>query len=483
MPLHFFPVQNHRNKDSLIRDLVRFWRAWSDVFHHIFINGRKGGDGSGRLVKRPDTSSIKRQDILKRRPRSRHHPGKGFHPTSRYMCCREVFLDFDNYQLSVVLDSAPVGISLLSIDRTVRYCNPAFAEAYGWSAEELLGRRLPIPEHQQEHWNGLLEQLRRGERFRNVETVRVRKDGSEFYARISGTPVFDHVGNLDGLVGFVTTTDDNYSDQRELRTLEYLVQSTTDFMCVADSAMRLVFVNDSGRRMVGLGLNQDIDGATVFDVFSDDSRDRITTVAQSLASTIASLSKRLDLKNVLTGESIPVSCSVYLLRDPHTSRPISFTFVAHSLANIQQLERRAELSQLAFDSLFRAVPVAVALVNPSGYLIDSNESFQTMVGYSATELDKVPFARFVHPEDLPAGRGLFQDLIAGKIESYQTPKRLVDKEGSFVQVQMSVRLVCGPHGEPKHTISIVQRVPDEPVQSALLNPSDPTGTSRSDVCQ
>jgi PAS domain S-box-containing protein len=400
-------------------------------------------------------------------------------------------LEIDHSQLRVVLDSAPVGISLLSIDRTVRYCNPAFAETYGWTPEELIGRRLPIPEHQQEHWHGLLDQLRKGERFRNVETVRVRKDGSEFYAKISGTPVFDRAGKLDALVGFAATTEDNHSDQLELRSLEYLVQSTTDFMCVTDLSMQTVFINDPGRRMIGLGENQDIDGSSVFDFFTNGSRERIAAAAESLTSTGASLSFQLGLRHVENGESIPVSCSIYLMRDPHTREPVSFTFVAHSLAGIRLAERQAEEHLNAFDSLFRSVPVAVALVNPSGYVMDSNQAFQTMLGYSAKEMMAIPFARFVHPEDLAAGRGLFLDLLAGKIESYEASKRLVDKDGNIFRVHMTVSLARGTHGEPKHSISIVQRIPDESARGALLNPADPTGnfsrgvagTSGSDCCQ
>jgi PAS domain S-box-containing protein len=376
-------------------------------------------------------------------------------------------LGIDNHELSVVLDSAPVGIALLGTDRKVRYCNPAFAKIYGWSSDELIGETLPVPEHQLVKWHALLRQLRMGKEFHDEETVRIRKDGTEFYVRISGVPVFDQRGNLDALVGFVAVPEANYSNQLELRSLRYLVQSSSDFMCVTDLELKTVFMNDPGREMMGLSKNKDLVGTSMFNFFSDESVSQILGATDSAMATGGGPPRRLRLKHALTAEYIPVACNVFLIRDPHTSEPAFFTFIANNLSDQQRLEEQLEHNQRAFAPLLQATPVAVALVNPSGFPIDSNEAFRGMLGYSAEELTKVPFASFVHPDDLAAGRGLFLDLIAGKIENYQVAKRLVDRHGESIDVHMSVSLVRGPRGEPKHTISIVRRVTSDAVEEDL----------------
>jgi PAS domain S-box-containing protein len=364
-------------------------------------------------------------------------------------------LETDNSELKVILDRAPVGIALLGTDRTVRYCNPAFSEIYGWSTEDLVGIRLPIPEHQQQKWRGLLGELREGRRFHDVETVRVRRDGTEFYARISGAPVFDQAGNLNALVGFVAVTQDNYSEQLELRNLEDLVQSASDFMCVVDFNLQTLLLNEQGRRLIGLDTNQDIDGTAIFDFFSEESRDDILTATRSLSSGSVSVSRGLHLKHVKTGAPIPVSCSIFLFRNPHTEEPVSYNFVARSSISERDNLPKPAQDTGAFDSLLQMVPVGVALINPAGYPINSNEAFRTMLGYTADEVIHIPFSRFVYPEDLAAGQALFRDLVEGKIERYETAKRLVDKNGNVIQTTMIVSLVRGPDGEPKHSISIV----------------------------
>jgi PAS domain S-box-containing protein len=371
-------------------------------------------------------------------------------------------LDIGNYELRAILDSAPVGIALLGVDRTVRYCNSALLEIYGWEREEIIGSRLPIPKHQQEKWESLLHGLRVGRKFLNVETVRVRKDGTEFYARISGSPVFDESGNLDAVIGFVTTTEDNHSEQLELRSLEHLIQASSDFMCVVDLELRTVFVNDPGRRVVGLAANQDVDGTVVFDFFSDESRDLILSAVSSLSTSDVSLAMRLKLKHFTTGDSIVVACSIFLVRDPHTNEPASFHFVANSLGDSRLAEQQLDQSRQAFSVLLHSVPVAVALGNPSGYAFETNEAFRSMIGYSAEELASKPFTNFVYPEDQPAGLALFLALMNGKTDHYEAKKRLVHKDGHVLCTNMKIRLVRGPDGEPKHCVSIVERLPEHP---------------------
>jgi PAS domain S-box-containing protein len=387
-------------------------------------------------------------------------------------------LEIGNYELRAILDSAPVGIALVGVDRTVRYCNLAFLDIYGWEHEDIIGSRLPIPRHQYEKWESLLHGLQVGRKFLNVETVRVRKDGTEFYARISGSPVFDNTGHLNAVIGFVTTTEDNHSEQLELRSLEHLIQASSDFMCVVDLELRTLFVNDPGRRAIGLANNQDVDGTVVFDFFSEESRDLIISAVSSLSTTDVSLAMQLHLKHFVTGNSIPVSCSIFLVRDPHTNKPVSVDFVANSLGDSRLAEQQLDQSRQAFSALLDSVPVGVALVNPSGFAFESNEAFRAMLGYSTEEVAVMPFASFVYPEDLSAGRALFLALMNGTIDHYEAEKRLVHKDGHVLYTKMTVTLVRGPDGVPKHSVSVVEQLPEASIQSRHRGPVAEPGNLR-----
>jgi PAS domain S-box-containing protein len=395
----------------------------------------------------------------------------------------EAKVEFDNALLRLILDQAPVGIALLDFDRTVRYCNPEFRKIYGWDDDGILGSKLPLPEHQKQSFNEFLEELRSNRSVIGVETVRVRKDGTEFYARISGSPLHDRAGNPDGFVACITVAEENYSDQLEQRNLEYLIQGSSDFMCVADLDLRVLFISDPGRAMVGLRHDEDIDGMHLLDLFADESRERLADIFRSLRPAETSASVQMQLKHIETEMLIPVSSSVYMVNDPHTGEPISIGCVSKNLAELNEMAGRLESSEAALLTLMHHVPVGVALVDPTGRLIDANEALLELLGYSEKELKGMPFARLIHPEDLSRGRPVFLQLAAGAIDSYMTHKRLRHKSGHVIPTKSKVFLVRDGDGLPKHAICIVEHAPDllskilEPFSSVDLSGGAPAGNS------
>ena len=66
------------------------------------------------------------------------------------------------------------------------------------------------------------------------------------------------------------------------------------------------------------------------------------------------------------------------------------------------------------------------------------------------------FQTITHPDDLNADLALLEDLMAGRIASYQMEKRYLRQDGAVVWVNLSVSMVVGDDGRPKHFIAQVQ---------------------------
>ena len=78
----------------------------------------------------------------------------------------------------ILLEFAPYSILVFSVDGLVTYLNPAFTETFGWTLEELRGKRIPYvpPEleaENREHLRKLMEE----KVIRRYETRRLTKDG------------------------------------------------------------------------------------------------------------------------------------------------------------------------------------------------------------------------------------------------------------------------------------------------------------------
>jgi PAS domain S-box-containing protein len=120
-------------------------------------------------------------------------------------------------ELHTILDASPVGMVLLRGDQTVQSCNPAFERLVGWTANEIVGRRIPLPERMEEQWTPLVARLERDQGFSGLEIRMMRKDGSEFDAALACAPLTDEQGRPAGLVANIEDISNRKRAEEALR--------------------------------------------------------------------------------------------------------------------------------------------------------------------------------------------------------------------------------------------------------------------------
>ncbi|MEG3086007.1 PAS domain S-box protein [Sphingomonas sp. PB4P5] len=124
-------------------------------------------------------------------------------------------------------------------------------------------------------------------------------------------------------------------------------------------------------------------------------------------------------------------------------------------ALIQDISERRAQTEL-FENAFDHAPIGMAVVALDGRLLKLNSAFCALIGYSVEEATKLDFQTITHPDDLVADLALLDDLIAGKMPSYQLEKRYICKSGRIMWARLSVSMVVSDDGSPKHLIAQVQ---------------------------
>lgn len=105
-------------------------------------------------------------------------------------------------------------------------------------------------------------------------------------------------------------------------------------------------------------------------------------------------------------------------------------------------------------------PIGTALVLPGGHWLRVNDALCSLLGYTREELLRTDFQSVTHPDDLQADMAMAQQLLAGKISSYQLEKRYIHHQGHNIWILLTVSLVRTPTGEPSFFISQVQDISD-----------------------
>ena len=104
-------------------------------------------------------------------------------------------------RLEAVVEASPLPIVVLGVEGEVLNWNRTAELVFGWSLEEVVGRRLPcVPEDRQGEYDAFRAEVLRGHPFTARETVGVRKDGTSIDVSISTSPLHDAAGRPVGLV-------------------------------------------------------------------------------------------------------------------------------------------------------------------------------------------------------------------------------------------------------------------------------------------
>jgi two-component system, cell cycle sensor histidine kinase and response regulator CckA len=104
-------------------------------------------------------------------------------------------------QLEALVDASPLPIVALAPPGEVLSWNRAAETVFGWTAAEVIGRRLPcIPDDRQAEYDAFRAEVLGGASFTGRETVCLRKDGTRFEVSISTSPLHDAARCPVGLV-------------------------------------------------------------------------------------------------------------------------------------------------------------------------------------------------------------------------------------------------------------------------------------------
>lgn len=150
-------------------------------------------------------------------------------------------LQANEERLRALIDASPVAIIEADADGIVRLWNPAAEDLYGWSAEEIVGRTLPLS----------LDDLEPADRARSragtvtaVESRQPRKDGSVIDVALASAPVRDAAGDTVALMAIS-------ADISQRKQAEAALRHERDFIsALVDMAPVLVVAFDDERRLL-----------------------------------------------------------------------------------------------------------------------------------------------------------------------------------------------------------------------------------------
>jgi diguanylate cyclase (GGDEF)-like protein/PAS domain S-box-containing protein len=112
-------------------------------------------------------------------------------------------------RVRLIVDNVPEAIYTIDMDGMVQTWNPAAVRTFGWTAEETIGRLLPIVQSDQMvEFARLRAEVAAGRAFTALETTRQRQDGTLIDVSISTAPVLDGSGCITSIIAMTSDISD-----------------------------------------------------------------------------------------------------------------------------------------------------------------------------------------------------------------------------------------------------------------------------------
>ncbi|WP_413309848.1 PAS domain S-box protein [Bacillus sp. 1P10SD] len=154
-----------------------------------------------------------------------------------------------NERLDSFFNSTVDAINITTVDSEVLYVNPAFEKMYGWTRDELIGRKLPIiPARLREEEDRMRVSLLHGKVVQNWETQFVRKDGSFLDVNVSVSPLRDADGRI---TGFAAITRDETERKSLENRFKIIAENSSDLIRLVSTDGLVQYASPAHESLLG----------------------------------------------------------------------------------------------------------------------------------------------------------------------------------------------------------------------------------------
>ena len=150
-----------------------------------------------------------------------------------------------------LIDSSPLALVEFGPDTRIRLWNPAAERIFGWTHDEMIGRGgLPMaPASRRAESEDLFERVLAGESINDLETERLRKDGTLVPVSIAAAPIRDASGRVVG--NMVAYTDITERRAQERAPGRLVIDASPVALVEFDMETRIQLWNPAAERIFG----------------------------------------------------------------------------------------------------------------------------------------------------------------------------------------------------------------------------------------
>jgi len=387
-------------------------------------------------------------------------------------------------RMAALVESSHDAIVGAGLDGRVSEWNRAATQMFGYPAVEAMGRslvELMVPFERLKEDHDILQRVARGEEVAVRETIRRHRDGSALYVEISASPIRNWRGRVVG-AGFTLRdiaerkeaqaeilqqnvtleqeVEERIAEIQAYTALQHAILTNAGYAIIAANPEGLITLfNPAAQAMLGYA-SADVVGKATPEIFLDQ-----IELAERAHTLQAELGRRIETGfDVLTakarsepdvhewtlitrsGTRVPVLLTISALHRAD-GELLGFLGIAADLRERKRREAALQTNERKLRSLFELSPLGIVLMDEQGRLIEFNEAFRALTGYSEEELKKLDNRALTPPEHESQEAELMRQV---RRSGHYGPHEMhyLRKDGTRVPIRMNgvaLRINDRPH--------------------------------------
>jgi len=291
--------------------------------------------------------------------------------------------------LSSIITSTSDAVIAKDTQGTIISWNKAAEHLYGYSGEEMIGQNISriIPQDRKEDMEKIFSRIEQGESVSNLETRRIRKDGSFVDVSVTVSPIMDDAGTVTGASTIARDITRHKAEER-LRKNEDQYRSLVENISVGfyrstgDPAGRFIWGNSSLVRILGYPSLEQLKEIGIADIFVEqDGRKKL----------LDALKKDGFVKNREIGlrraDGEPVSVRVTALARFDTDGGLScINGIVEDITSQRQAEHAIQIANKQMQDILAGIPDPVVIVDNKNAVIAWNTAMEQLTGVQKTSV-------------------------------------------------------------------------------------------------
>jgi PAS domain S-box-containing protein len=353
-----------------------------------------------------------------------------------------------------LLESAPGAIVVIDQIGHIQMVNARTEEMFGYPRGELVGQPVEIllPEHvrpiHSEHRNTYFETPEQRPMGEGRDLAGRRRDGTEFPVEIGLSYATDDSGVLG--IALIADITERKRAQESLAYQSLLLSNVNDAIVASDSNLNLTYWNKAAEAMYGWTAQEAL-GKPGKDFtqthFPDADRETMLRAIREEGGWRGEV-----MQTGKSGIPFPVEISSLVTRD-QAGNFTGYLTVNRDITERKQAEDKLRESEERFRFIFERSTIGKSLTAPDGRLIQVNQAFADLVGYTVEEMHQINFALISHPDEIAMTREYIRSTLANERQSFRFEKRYIHKNGSIVWADVSTTLLRSDDGTPLYFLT------------------------------